>query len=163
MSEVMDKNLKEAGLPEFTDEEQTLMKEIQKTLGVPETGHKGEILPVEISGMPVTDSSEYSWFAPIGFLNIQISPSVDCGWHNWVVASLGGSSVGEKVATVMAKTLAGCAADVLENPKILEDAKQEWQERMNGRSYKTLMPEGLQPDTNINKALMESYKRARAC
>jgi aminobenzoyl-glutamate utilization protein B len=151
MSELLDKNLKEAGLPQFTDDEQELMKGIQHTLGVPETGYQGEILPVEISGMPVTDASEYSWFAPIGFLNIQIAPSEDIGWHNWAVASLGGSSIGEKVAIVAAKTLAGAAVDLINSPEILEEAQQELNERLDGRTYQTLLPKDLMPDLKINK------------
>ncbi|MDR3295076.1 MAG: amidohydrolase [Clostridiales Family XIII bacterium] len=152
MSEVLDKNLREAGLPQFSAAEEALAKALQRTLGVPETGYGGEILPVGISGQPVTDSSEYSWFAPIGFLNIQIAPSEAFGWHNWAVTSLGGSSAGEKVVTVAGKTLAGAAFDLIRAPEILADAQREWKDRLNGRTYKTLLPEGLEPDLGINKA-----------
>jgi aminobenzoyl-glutamate utilization protein B len=151
MSEVLDKNLKEAGLPQFSAEEEALAKALQHTLDVPETGYTGEILPVEISGMPVTDASEYSWFAPIGFLNIQVTPSEALGWHNWAVTSIGGSSIGEKVVTTAAKTLAGAAADLINSPEILEEARAEWKERLNGRTYATLLPEELEPDLKINK------------
>jgi len=151
MSELLDKNLKEAGLPQFTEEENKFAKDLQHTFGVPETGYEGEILPVEISGMPVTDASEYSWFAPIGFLNIQVSPSEALGWHNWAITSLGGSSIGEKVVTVAAKTLAGAAVDLINNPQILEEAQQELKERLDGRTYQTLLPEDLEPDLKINK------------
>jgi len=151
MSEILDQNLREAGLPKFTKAEEDLAKALQRTLGVPETGYDGEILPVEISGQPVTDSSEYSWFAPIGFLNVQIAPSEAFGWHNWAVTSLGGSSIGEKVVTVAAKTLAGAAVDVIGNPEILAEARREWLERLDGRTYKTILPEDLAPNLEINK------------
>ncbi|MDR3304848.1 MAG: amidohydrolase [Clostridiales Family XIII bacterium] len=146
MSELLDKNLREAGLPQFTREEEALAKALQRTLGVPETGYSGEILPVELSGQPVTDSSEYSWFAPIGFLNIQLAPSEAFGWHNWAVTSLGGTAAGEKVVTAAAKTLAGAAFDLVKKPEILAEAKKEWRGRLRGRTYESLLPEDSEPN-----------------
>jgi len=44
-----------------------------------------------------------------------------------------------------AKIMACTALALLDNPLYIEKAKKEWQERLDGETYQSLIPEGTQP------------------
>lgn len=158
MSKVVEKNLKMIGCPVYSEEDQKAAKAIQKEMGVKETGYSGIILDTELSSQPVTDSSEYSWFAPIAFLNVALAPSADAGWHSWTSAKFAGSDVGKRVLETVSKVLALTGYDLLENHNIIEKAKEELAERLDGRKYETLLPKESEPDLNTNKDIMDKFK-----
>ncbi len=154
----VDENLRWIGAPDFTLEEQNDAKEIQKSMGVPQTGFSGDILPVALGSQPVTDSSEYSWFAPIALFNIALSPSAETGWHSWTTTRFAGSSHGKKVLTTAAKVLAATGYDLLTKPEIINEAKEELKGRLKGRVYETLLSIDAKPDLMINRDAMEKYR-----
>lgn len=158
LSKLLEENLTLVGVPQFTEEEQMEAKEIQRSLGVKESGYKCVISDVEEGYQPVTDSSEYSWFAPIGFLNVALCPSIDTALHSWAATSLAGREIGKKALLVASKTLAATALDLILNPQNIEEAKLEWKERMGDRSFKTLLPTNSMPDLETNKEIMERFK-----
>ena len=43
----------------------------------------------------VCDTSEYSWDVPYAILWVTMAPA-GVGWHNWIIASCAGSSIGKK-------------------------------------------------------------------
>ena len=159
MSKVIEENLKFVGCPDYSEEDQEVAKAIQKEMGVKETGYDKKILDTELSSQPVTDSSEYSWFAPIAFLNIALSPSADVGWHSWTSARFAGSDVGKKVLETVGKVLALTGYDLIENTDIIAKAKKELLERLDGKTYETLLPEDAVPDLTTNKDIMDKFKK----
>lgn len=159
ISNALEENLNRIGAPSYSLEENNAAIDIQKKLGIAETGFTREIIPVSLSSMPVTDSSEYSWFAPLGFLNLALIPSESCGWHNWVVTRFAGSSVGKKVVITASKILATTGYDLLTNPEIIKESKEELNQRLKGRTYKTLLSEDAKPDLYINSDIMDKYKK----
>ena len=40
----------------------------------------------------------------------------------------------------------------------MQKAHNEWVERMNGRVYKSLLPEDMTPPVHLNEDVMEKYK-----
>ena len=159
MSNVIEENLKFVGCPDYSEKDQEVAKAIQKEMGVKETGYDKKILDTELSSQPVSDSSEYSWFAPIAFLNIALSPSADVGWHSWTSARFAGSDVGKKVLETVGKVLALTGYDLIENTDIIEKAKKELLERLDGKTYETLLPEDAVPDLTTNKDIMDKFKK----
>lgn len=159
INQLLEKNLREVGVPKYTEEDQKAAKAIQKTMGVKETGYTGEILETVVGSQPVTDSSEYSWFAPVAFLNVAISPSEDSGWHAWTSAKFAGSAVGKEALDVVGKALASTAYDLLMNPEILDEAQAELKDRLGGKTYESLIPAESRPDLDTNRDIMDKFRK----
>ena len=128
-------------------------------MGVKETGYTGEILETVVGSQPVTDSSEYSWFAPVAFLNVAIAPSEDSGWHAWTSAKFAGSAVGKEALEVVGKTLASTAYDLLTHPEIIDEAQAELKERLDGKTYESLIPSESKPDLDTNRDIMDKFRK----
>ena len=63
--------------------------------------------------------------------------------HSWQFASCAGSSIGEKGMIYAAKTMAVYGAKLIENPELIANAKAEFDKQMEGRVYKSPVPEGM--------------------
>jgi aminobenzoyl-glutamate utilization protein B len=155
-SKVVYDNLLKLGDVEFTEEEENFVAELQKNEGQ-EAYKATSIAPFgeDIGG--VTDSSEYSWFAPTTFLQIKLGPGP--GWHNWMVTSCAGSSHGKKSVTKASQVLGASAIDFIADKTVLEASKKEWEDRLKGRVYRSLLPEGTPVPIDINKEAMEKYRK----
>jgi len=157
ISQVLHDNLQEIGPIKFTVAENNSAKKMQKDLGISETGINSRISPLNGGAHAVTDNSEFSWFAPISTLWLAIAPP-GIGWHNWQVVSLAGSEIGKKAINVAAKILAASGIDLLLKPSILNRAKKELAERLQGRVYTSLIPEAVKPPVLINRGIMDQYR-----
>ncbi|MDE8733619.1 amidohydrolase [Eubacteriales bacterium DFI.9.88] len=158
LGQLIEENLRYVGAPAYSSEDQEDAKKIQKAMNAKETGYSGKIEHTVLSSQPVTDSSEYSWFAPIAFLNVALAPSEDAGWHSWTSCKFAGSSVGKRVLETAGKILALAGYDLLTKPEILQEAKAELKERLCGKPYQSLLPENAKPDLTTNKAVMERFR-----
>lgn len=158
LAEIMHKNLVEIGSPQFTPEEQDFVKTMEKNMGL-ETpaGLDESILPFGGGGSVLCDTSEYSWFAPYATAWVTLAPQ-GIGWHNWIVASCAGSSIGKKTMNVAAKVIAASAIDVIMNPDILQKAQQEWQNRTAERTFLKILPDAAEPPLDINATTMAKYR-----
>jgi len=156
MAEVIHKNLSEIAPIPFTEEEHALAKALQKQAGDPETGLCTEISPCIGGDTFVTDISEYSWFAPHAFFLIPLAPT--CAWHNWMMVSCAGSSIGKKNILYASQIIAASVLDVIAQPELIDKAKAELKERLNGRTYESLIPDDVMPPLTINKATMDKYR-----
>lgn len=159
MAEVVAKNFEIVGVPQYSEKDQQDAKEVQKAIGCEETGYDCKILPVKKTSMPVTDSSEYSWHAPSALFNVALCPSIETTGHNWTVCRFAGSEAGLKTMVTASKLLALTAYDVLTDGETLAKAKAELKKRLNGATYKTLIPEGCVPDLETNKDIMDKFKK----
>jgi hypothetical protein len=56
--------------------------------------------------------------------------------------------------------MAGTALDLLTSPKLLEDIRKEFAEYSKTHPYKSFLPEGAKPPLELNKELMEKFRRA---
>lgn len=157
LAEVMHKNLHEIGTPKFTEEEHQFVKEMQKELGVTETGLDETILPFGGGGSALCDTSEFSWHVPYATGWLTMAPA-GVGWHNWIVTCCAGNLIGKKTLNAAAKLIAATAIDVIEQPKIVTAAKQELKDRLEKRTYIELIPAHIQPAIHVNKEAMEKYR-----
>lgn len=158
ISEAVLENFKVVGAPEYSDKDQEDAKAIQAVMGLEQTGYDGILEPIKWSGQPVTDASEYSWFAPLGFINVALTPSADVGGHNWALCKFAGSDVGMKTVVVASKVLAMTAYDLLTDENLLLRAQEENGERLGGRAYESMLPDDCVPDLNTNKDIMDKFR-----
>lgn len=155
LAEVVHRNLVEIGVPEYTREEQERVKRMQRAAGLEPKGLSVTIEPFRYREAFITDASEFSWNAPYATFDLAMGPAG--GWHNWMVTACAGSSIGKKCLDKAAQIIASSAVDIMLNRELLEEAKREWKERLNGRVYQSLIPEGYQPPLGFNRKIMEQY------
>ena len=106
-----------------------------------------EIIPVDAKGAGMngsTDVGDVSWSIPTSELNVAtLAPGVPL--HSWQSTACTGSTIGRKGMMVAAKTLALSALDLLEDPKLIEAAKADFDRRRAGNKYRSPIPEGNGP------------------
>lgn len=156
LAEAVHKNMTLYGPPAFTEEEQDFVKEMQKYMGVEPTGLDVEIQPCGSSETIICDTSEFSWNAPYVTFWVTLGPQ-GVGWHNWMVTACAGNSIGKKTMDRAAQIMTSSFVDIVTSPEIMEAAKTEWKERMDGRTYKCLLPDDHIAPLGINRSTMEKY------
>ena len=154
LEELLYKNLQEAPMPEYTADERQFAADLRKTYpheGLP--GDNVETNPVlrkqiaalsdkgqkDINDFVVpyypayhynpgsTDVGDVSWLTPTAQFNTATWPSKIPG-HSWQVVSVGKSGLAHKGLLYAAKVLAGTAADLMEDPAVLQKAREEFNE-----------------------------------
>ena len=156
LAEVIHKNMEHYGAPDFSEEDQEFVKEMQKNMGVEPKGLDTTIQPFGSSETIICDTSEFSWNAPYATFWVTLGP-IGVGWHNWMITALAGGNVGKKCFDRAAQIMTSSAVDILLSPEIVEKARAEWKERMNGRKYECLMPREHVAPLGTNKAVMDKY------
>lgn len=152
-------NLVSAPLPEYTQEEIDFAQQIKATYVTDKLpGERtyldkslkqfmqqktdGGKLPLNNFVMPYgpsdyfspgsTDVGDVSWLTPTAQFTA-VTFASGCPGHSWQNVSMGKSSIGHKGVLYAAKVLAASAVDLIENPDILQKAKEEFDiESANG-------------------------------
>ncbi len=145
LAKVMYTNLKEVGGVNYEASENAYAKQMQTTFGgttqTPELATASQILPYEYerTGMGSTDVGDVSWTVPtVGMRTATWVPGTAA--HSWQAVAAGGTSIGRKGMMVAAKTIALTAVDLFQNPKVLTEAKAEFDEkRGKGFQYDALL------------------------
>lgn len=91
-----------------------------------------------------TDVSEVSWIAPTAQI-MTTCWALGVPGHSWGITATGGMSIGHKGMLRAAQIMAMTAAELVENPDVVEKAKAEHKERLGGHVYKAPIPEGTMP------------------
>jgi aminobenzoyl-glutamate utilization protein B len=92
-----------------------------------------------------TDVGDVSWQTPIAQLTTACYPLGTVS-HSWQLTACGQSPLVHKGLIQAAKVIAFTAADLLENPGLVADAKAEHQRRLAGESYRCPIPPEVEPE-----------------
>ncbi|MCD6431514.1 amidohydrolase [Candidatus Bathyarchaeota archaeon] len=163
------KNMREIGLPKYSDEDLKFAEEIAKTITpemkvaqlkkskrpgwerlvdkllddeVPDPWGEGE------TSHGSTDVADVSWQAP----TVEFSTAT---WilgtpaHSWQAVAQNGVEIGHKSLIFAAKVMASTVIDLSTNPDILNKAKEEHKQRINGKKYKSPIPPEHKPPIDI--------------
>lgn len=145
---VMQKNLELLGPIEYTPEEIAFGKKIQKVTDKPQVGMDSSINPLEDTrenpGGGSTDVGDVSWNVANINLGVTTAP-VDTPWHSWAVVACGGMSIGHKGMTYASKAMSMTMLDLFENPKLVNEVKDEYKERKGDAVYEAIVPKGPPP------------------
>src|SRR5437016_3335471 len=175
IAEAMQENIKKVGLPQWSEDDQTLAKALQRELKVPVRGlptkvnelrpPRGENTNTGEEGMNVgptgggsDDIGDVSWVVPTVTLrypsNIQAGPG-----HNWANAISMATPIAHKGVIVGAKVQALTMLDILLHPELVEKA---WDYYNNVQTKTTKYQTFLRPDDKpaiwLNKKTMEEYR-----
>jgi aminobenzoyl-glutamate utilization protein B len=172
LGRLMHKNMSELGDLEYTPEERDYARRYASALpggtaekvaelikrGFPGIDRKkaeamasepilGALFPYTMSDEPMkgsTDVGDASLIAPTAQALVTCYPSGTAS-HSWQWVASGKSSIAHKGLIYAAKTIAMTALDAIDDAEILERAKREHQERLNGEKYRCAIPESVTP------------------
>ncbi|HCM76738.1 MAG TPA: amidohydrolase [Cytophagales bacterium] len=131
LSRVMHANLTKVGGVQYTAEDIAFAEKLQKTLpgNTPPISEAGKIQPMEHEdGKASADTGDVSWNVPLVAMRAATwVPGTPA--HSWQAVASGGTPIGYKGMMVAAKTMALTAIDLMSNPKLLEEARKEFEQR----------------------------------
>lgn len=169
LGKILSENLQAFGSPTYTGEEWDYAKAVNDTITHPNQllkmaagfmGSKGQEMVAPYLSKPIydltlpyvpirhvlpssSDVGDVSWVTPTA----QVAVATMCAntsAHTWQLASQGKSSIAHKGMLLAAKVMAGGAIDLLDNPEMLQAARQEHQQAV-GDGYKPLIPDHISP------------------
>lgn len=156
LSKVIHRNLLKVGPPKFDQADLDLAKQLQGTIradfGLKETKVLHDTVE-DLQKKPdvnagSTDVGDISWYVPTSGLSTACFAAGSPG-HSWQNVAAIGSPIGHKGMMVAAKVLALSAVDLLQDPMVLKEAKGDFQERMKGMEYTTVIPKGQKAPRSI--------------
>ena len=165
VAEAMYENIKQVGLPQWTDADQTLAKGLQRELKMREQGLAKELMP--LAG-PVGDDQrtrggsddigDVSWNVPTVSLrypsNIPGLPG-----HNWTDAITMATPIAHKGVTAGAKVVAMTVVDLLTKPELIEQAWKYFREvQTKDTKYQPLISAEDKPPIWLNQRTMDNYR-----
>ncbi|WP_047244787.1 amidohydrolase [Maribacter thermophilus] len=138
LQKLMHDNLTEVGGFDYTEEEKEFADKIAKTLGKEKADLSlaKNVLPykTEAKAFASTDVGDVSFAVPtVGMGSATWVPGTPA--HSWQAVAAGGTSIGKKGMMVAAKTMTLTAIDLFKDHKLIEKAKQEFEER-RGPNFK---------------------------
>lgn len=150
LEEVMQKNFEELGTPIYDENEMEFAKKIQSTLTEEEKKHdinsvKGldgkelsDIVEPYFESEKVmpgsTDVGDVSWVIPTAQCRVSCM-ALGTTLHTWQVVSQGGTSIGHKGMLHAGKVIATTALEIMQNPEVIQHAKDELNNRKDGEAY----------------------------
>ena len=174
LAKVMHKNLVAVGVPAYDEEDQQFAKKIQESLSA-------EDLRTALAGVDketakqLKDKTIADVIAPLPAYEFTLSGSTDVGdvswvvptmqcmttcwalgtpFHTWQVVSQGAMPIAHKGMLQAGKVMASTAIEALENPELIEQAKAEWQERLEGEAYTSLIPDDIHPPKKAQEPVL---------
>ncbi len=128
LQQLVHKNLEKIGGYTYTSEEKVFAEKISESLGVSfNTQYVEGVEPYDKGGKAggSTDVGDVSFAVPtVGLRAATWVPGTPA--HSWQAVAAGGTDIGNKGMMVAAKTLALTAMQLIDNPKIISDAKKEF-------------------------------------
>ncbi|HUL29368.1 MAG TPA: amidohydrolase [Thermodesulfobacteriota bacterium] len=144
LAHLIHQNLELIGPPPFDQEDERFAKELQRSYKKEELGLSSSLDTPSGGSQSVTDSAEASWFAPYGVVHIACRPR-GIASHSWGANASYGMTIGQKGMVVAAKTLGLTGVDLLTFSQLLNEAQDEFRERMRGKMFKSALPMGQKP------------------
>jgi aminobenzoyl-glutamate utilization protein B len=158
-------NMKQVGLPRWTDADQTLARAVQKEVGAPVRGLASalgrvgeEVAPQDRRGGGSDDIGDVSWTVPTILMsypaNIPGAPG-----HTWASSVAMATPIAHKGATAGAKVLALTALDVLMRPQLVTDAWDYFRNvQTKDTKYRPFLTKDDAPATYVNARAMAPYR-----
>ncbi len=165
IAETMDENIKQVGLPQWSEADQTLAKAIQKELKVPDTGLDTKLRPLR---GPISDEGrntggsddigDVSWNVPTVTLNYPANiPNLP--GHNWSNAIAMATPIAHKGTTAGAKVLAMTMVDLLTKPALVEQAWDYFRNvQTKETKYQSFLSAEDKPAIWLNQKIMAEYR-----
>lgn len=166
VAEAVGTNIEKIGMPEWSDDDQTLAKAVQRNYDREPTGLRSEpggvqepIPPQFRRGGGSDDIGDISWNTPTITLRYPANiPSAGPG-HTWRDAIAMATPIAHKGTTNGAKAQAMNILDLMLKPDLVKDAQRYFEEEQDGgREYKPFIREGDKPAIHLNEERMAKWR-----
>jgi aminobenzoyl-glutamate utilization protein B len=156
MRDLVWRNLAEIGAPAYTEEDKEFARAIQSTLGLKpmkEPLYTEIVSPEKAYGdfHPADDVNEFTWHCPTARLYVSkaLVPAPGVSYPRWASSALCGVGVTHRMGMCAAQVLSVSALELLQNPKILKEAKAEFLDRKRLHDEPPLLPASLKPPVEL--------------
>ncbi|WP_198940476.1 amidohydrolase [Micromonospora sp. CB01531] len=143
-AELMYANMTQIGAPKFSAQDQAFGKALQRSNGTAETGFSETITELRppatvFMGGGSTDVADISWQVPTIGMGTAHQPggTKNHSWHHTATAA---SHAGHLTTLIAAKYLAATTIDLLTQPTVLGEMKDEFDRRTAKIKWKSLLP-----------------------
>ena len=165
VAEVMYENIKEVGLPQWSEADQALARAVQKELKAAERGLDSKLKPLK---GPVSDDrrthggsddiGDVSWNVPTVTLKYP-SNLPNLPGHHWSNAITMATPIAHKGVTAGAKVLAMTMVDLLTQPALVAKAWDYFRDvQTKETKYRPLISAQDKPAVWLNKKIMAEYR-----
>jgi aminobenzoyl-glutamate utilization protein B len=168
VTHVLQQKLEQIAPPSYTDKEEEFAQELARTLPTIEKmgfslslgdsfdqilkANSGKLLintviPYIKDNKPFpggTDVGDVSRVTPTGQI-AAVCHSICTPMHSWQAVAQHGMSIGHKGMLYAAKVLAAAAIEFMQNPDLIQQARDEFNEKTVGEPYVPLMPDDVMP------------------
>jgi len=171
INNILQKDLETVGAPKFSREDMAFAAEIAKSIprdsfaeSAPVYGldadavaamkdtllHESVLPPYksEIVQPGSTDVGDVSWAAPTGQI-VTACMALGTPGHSWQIVAQGRMGIGHKGMLYAAKVMAVGAAEFMQSPGLVGEARDEFKKRRAASDYISPIPDGLKPPLNI--------------
>ncbi|WP_269447821.1 M20 family metallopeptidase [Bacillus sp. OxB-1] len=163
LADVMYDNMTKVELPAYDEKELKFAREIRDTLSEADVNNAyagrdretvkklkeraiADLIPPYHRSEAVmagsTDVGDVSWVVPT-MQCLTACFAIGTPLHTWQAVSQGATSIGHKGMLHAAKIIASTAIQLMESQELIEQAKTELEERLDGKTYKSLIPESV--------------------
>jgi aminobenzoyl-glutamate utilization protein B len=159
----MQVNIDKVGMPQWTDEEQTFAKAVQRLTegkedGLPKTVKKLEAPAAKPESGGSDDIGDVSWVAPTVILrypsNIPNLPG-----HNWANAIAMATPIAHKGVVAGSKVMAMTMVDLLMRPELIQSAKTYFTDvQLKKEKPQQLLADTDEPQIQINREIMARFR-----
>ena len=162
LAEALTANIKEVGMPEWSEADETLARASQAELKSKVEGLKKEVAELKPAGVDYTnagsdDIAEVSWNLPTVVLRYPGNIPGMIG-HHWSSAIAMATPIAHKGATAGAEAHAMTAIDLLLNAELLRAARGYFSEQTKETKWQPLVPGGTSAPIDLNKEKMERFR-----
>lgn len=97
-----------------------------------------------IGGGGSTDVGDVSWVVPTGQVNVNCY-AAGTALHSWQAVAQGKATIAHKGMLTAAKVMACTGVELLTKPELLEQAKKDWVDALDGETYPNPLPKDVKP------------------
>ncbi|HKW99426.1 MAG TPA: amidohydrolase [Bryobacteraceae bacterium] len=162
VAEALTANIKEVGMPEWSEADETLARAAQAELKAKVEGLPKKVAELKPAGFDYSqagsdDIAEVSWNLPTVVLRYPGNIPGMVG-HHWSSGIAMATPIAHKGATVGAEAHAMTALDLLLKPELLQAARSYFAEQTRETKWQSLIPEGTKPPIELNREKMERFR-----
>lgn len=156
LTELVMRNLRMLGAPTHTEKDKEFAREIQRNLGLEPMVEPFDETITEPehaydSFHPADDVNEFTWHAPTARLYVSkaLAPVLGFRYPRWVESALCGTGATHRMGETAAKVLSCTAVELLREPRLIEEAKREFDNRRKAHREDPIVPLGVRPPIDL--------------
>ncbi|SDZ29880.1 aminobenzoyl-glutamate utilization protein B [Micromonospora pattaloongensis] len=147
-AELMHANMTQIGAPTFSAADHGFGRELQRSNGAEETGFSEKISPLTppaavFMGGGSTDVADISWQVPTISMGTAHQPAGTKN-HSWHHTATAAAHSGHVATVIAAKYLAATTVDLLTQPTVVAEMKEEFHRRTSKIKWKSLLPDNYE-------------------